>query len=417
MDALLPVVLPCCCGIDVHKKTLTACLLKTGASGEASQQLRVFRTVTGQLQELTQWLVREGCRQVAIESTGVYWKPVFNLLEKAKIEVVLVNAQHVKNVPGRKTDVKDAEWLATLLRVGLLRGSFVPPHEIRELRDLTRYRTQVIRQRADECNRIQKLLENCNIKLASVASNVLGASGRDMLRSLAEGVDSPEALANLARGRLRDKIPELVEALRGVMSDTQRWLLREQLHKVSELDEAIGRLDAKCAELCLPFARVLAVLDQIPGVNQRIAQVIVAEIGLDMSRFKSAAQLASWAGMCPGNRESAGKQKSGKVRKGNRWLRQALVEAAWAASHTKETSLRATFGRIKGRRGGKRACLAVGHRILRMAHALLSRPRPYQEEGPDYYRVADKDRAKDRLVRRLQKLGYAVTVTAAESAA
>jgi transposase len=381
MDALLPVVLSICCGIDVHKKTLTACLLKTGASGEALKESRVFRTVTSQLQELAQWLVQEGCRHVAIESTGVYWKPVYNVLEKAGLEVVLVNAQHVKNVPGRKTDVKDAEWLATLLRVGLLRSSFVPPQEIRELRDLTRYRTQVIRQRAQECNRIQKLLENCNIKLASVASNVLGASGRDMLKALSEGLDSPGVLANMARGRLRDKIPELEEALRGVMSETQRWLLREQLHKVSELDDAILRLDAKVAELCLPFAPALAILDQIPGVNQRIAQ------------------------------------KSGKTRKGNVWLRQALVEAAWAASHTKETSLSATFHRLKGRRGGKRACLAVGHRILRMVYELLSRPRPYQEEGPDYFRVPDKDRVKDKLVRRLQKLGYAVTVTVAEPAA
>jgi transposase len=417
MDAPLPVVLTTCCGIDVHKKTLTACLLRTGASGEALRQSRVFRTVTGRLQELAQWLVQEGRRHVAIESTGVYWKPVFNVLEQAGLEVVLVNARHVKNVPGRKTDVKDAEWLATLLRVGLLRASFVPPHEIRELRELTRYRTQVVRQRADECNRIQKLLENCNIKLASVASDVLGASGRDMLRALSDGVDSPGLLANMARGRLRDKLPELEEALRGVMSEAQRRLPREQLRKVGELDEAILRLDAKIAELCLPFARVLALLDRIPGVNRRIAQVIVAEVGLDMGRFKSAAQLASWAGMCPGNHESAGKRKGGKPRKGNRWLRQALVEAAWAASHTKNTSLAATYHRVKARRGGKRACLAVGRRLLRMVHALLSQPRPYEEEGLDYYRAPDKDRAKDKLVRRLQKLGYVVTVTTAEPAA
>ena len=410
MDALLPVVLTICCGIDVHKKTLTACLLKSGASGDALVERRVFRTMTSALQELAQWLVQADCRHVAIESTGVYWKPVFNILEQAGIEVVLVNAQHVKNVPGRKTDVKDAEWLATLLRVGLLRSSFVPPKEIRELRDLTRYRTQVIRQRADESNRIQKLLENCNIKLAGVASDVLGASGRDMLRSLAEGVDSPAVLANLARGQLRAKIPELEEALRGVMSATQRWLLREQLQKVSDLDDAIVRLDAKIAEVCLPFAQALALLDQIPGVNQRTAQVIVAEIGLDMSRFQSEGQLASWAGMCPGNHESAGKQKSGKTRKGNRWLRQALVEAARGAANTKESSLRATYHRIKARRGDKRACLAVGHRILRMAYTLLSKRRPYQEEGPDYYRTADKDRLKERLVRRLQRMGYEVTV-------
>ncbi len=410
MDALLPVVLTICCGIDVHKKTLTACLLKSGASGDALVERRVFRTMTSALQELAQWLVQADCRHVAIESTGVYWKPVFNILEQAGIEVVLVNAQHVKNVPGRKTDVKDAEWLATLLRVGLLRSSFVPPKEIRELRDLTRYRTQVIRQRADESNRIQKLLENCNIKLAGVASDVLGASGRDMLRSLAEGVDSPAVLANLARGQLRAKIPELEEALRGVMSATQRWLLREQLQKVSDLDDAIVRLDAKIAEVCLPFAQALALLDQIPGVNQRTAQVIVAEVGLDMSRFQSEGQLASWAGMCPGNHESAGKQKSGKTRKGNRWLRQALVEAARGAANTKESSLRATYHRIKARRGDKRACLAVGHRILRMAYTLLSKRRPYQEEGPDYYRTADKDRLKERLVRRLQRMGYEVTV-------
>jgi transposase len=417
MDALLNVVLSICCGIDVHKKTLTACLLKTGASGEPVKEIRTFRTVTAQLQELAGWLQQEGCRHVALESTGVYWKPVHNVLEGPGREVILVNAAHVKNVPGRKTDVKDAEWIATLLRVGLLRASFVPPKEIRELRDLTRYRTQVIRQRADECNRIQKLLENCNIKLASVASNVLGASGRDMLKALSEGLDSPGVLANLARGRLRDKLPELEEALRGVMSDTQRWLLREQLRKVSELDEAILRLDAKIGALCLPFGEALALLDQIPGVSQRTAQVIVAEIGLDMSRFKTPAQLASWAGLCPGNRESGGKQKSGRARKGNRWLKAALVEAGWAVAHTKDTSLRATYDRIAGRRGGKRACLAVAHRILRMAYVLLRDRRPYREEGPDYYRPADTDRVKDKLVRRLQRLGFTVEVRPAQPAA
>jgi transposase len=378
MDALLPVVLSVCCGIDVHKKTLTACLLRSGASGEALLERRVFATTTGALQELARWLVQAGCRHVAIESTGVYWKPVFNVLERAGVEVVLVNARHVKNVPGRKTDVKGAEWLATLLRVGLLRGRFVPPAEVRELRDLTRYRTQVIRQRADEGNRTRKLLEGCNVKLAGVAADVLGLSGRAMLRGLASGVDSPSALADLARGRLRDKIPELEEALRGQMGQTQRWLLAEQLRKVGELDDAIARLDAKIAELCLPFAQSLALLARVPGVSQRTAQVIVAEVGLDMSRFKSDGQLASWAGMCPGNNESAGKRRSGKTRKGNRWLRQALVEAARGAANTRQSSLRATYHRIKARRGDKRAILAVGHRILRMAYALLTR-RPFEE--------------------------------------
>jgi transposase len=417
MDNLLAVVLPICCGIDVHKKTLTACLLQTGASGEAISEIRTFRTVTSQLQELARWLAQAGCRHVSLESTGVYWKPVFNVLEPAGLEVVLVNAEHVKNVPGRKTDVKDAEWLATLLRVGLLRASFVPPKEIRELRDLTRYRTQVIRQRAQECNRIQKLLEDCNIKLASVATDILGASGRDMLHALGEGIDSPGILANMARGRLRDKLPQLEEALQGVMSQTQRWLLREQLQKVESLDEAVVRLDSKIAELCLPFAQALSVLDQIPGINQRIAQIIVAEIGLDMSRFKTAAQLASWAGVCPGNRESAGKSRSGKMRKGNVWLRHVLVEAAWAASRTKGSSLQATYHRLAGRRGSKRACLAVGHRILRMVHSFLTTPRPYHEEGADYYRPTDTDRLKDKLVQRLRKLGYSVQVAAGQPAA
>jgi transposase len=417
VDASLSVVLPVCCGIDVHKNTLTACLLTTGASGKPVQDVRTFRTTTGAIQELARWLLDAKCPTVALESTGVYWKPVFNVLEPAGLEVVLCNAQHVKNVPGRKTDVKDAQWLATLLRVGLLRGSFVPPKDIRELRDLTRYRTQVIRQRAQECNRIQKLLEDGNIKLAGVATDILGKSGRDMLDALSKGADDPKQLADLAQGKLRSKIPALEEALRGVLSETQRWLLREQLDKVAELDKAIERLDSKIAELCLPFAKALAVLDQIPGVNARIAQIIVAEVGLDMSRFKTASNLASWAGMCPGNRQSAGRSQGGKTRKGNGWLRQALVEAAWAASRSKGTSLSATYHRLAGRRGGKRACLAVGHRILRMVHNLLSRHRPYEEGGSDYYRPTDTDRLKDKLVQRLKKLGFAVTVTAAQTAA
>jgi transposase len=410
MDPLLPVVLPSCCGIDVHKKSLTACLLTSGASEKVVQELRVFTTVTAGLRELARWLNERGCRQVAIESTGVYWKPVFNILEAAGLEVILVNAQHVKNVPGRKTDVKDAEWLATLLRVGLLRGSFVPPQEQRELRELTRYRTQVIRQRAQECNRIQKLLEDANIKLASVASNILGVSGRDMLRALSEGIDAPGVLANLARGRLRDKLPQLREALEGHLRPTLQWLLAEQLRKISDLDDAISRLDGKIAQVCAPFAQALALLDQVPGINERLAQVIVAEIGLDMGHFRSPSQLAAWAGVCPGNNETAGKRRSAQARKGNRWLRAALVQAGWAAARAKGTSLQATFGRLKGRRGVKRACLAVAHRLLRIVHCVLSRRQPYHEEGPDYYRASDQERLKDRLLARLRRLGYQVTL-------
>jgi transposase len=336
----------------------------------------------------------------------VYWKPVHNLLEGALEQVLLVNAQHIKHVPGRKTDMRDAEWIATLLQHGLLKGSFIPTKEIRELRDLTRTRTALIRQRAAECNRIQKLLENNNVKLASVASDVLGKSGRAMLEALAAGQDDPATLAALARGTLRQKIPELTEALAGVLSGTQRWLLAEQLRRVAELEDAIGRFDAKVEELTRPFGAALTRLDQIPGVNRRLAEVILAEIGPDMSRFETAGHLAAWAGMCPGQQESGKQRQSGKTRPGNRWLRSALVQGGWAASKAKGSSLKAQYHRVAKRRGKKRACLAVGHRILRIAWALLKKGEAYQEGGPDYFVAA----SKDQLVRRLQRLGYAVTV-------
>ncbi len=403
-------MLPICCGLDVHKRFVTACLLILGASGEVTKEQREFGTTTPQLRELLAWLQARGCRHVALESTGVYWKPVHNLLEGALEQVLLVNAQHIKHVPGRKTDMRDAEWIATLLQHGLLKGSFVPSKEIRELRDLTRYRTTLIRQRADECNRIQKLLENNNIKLASVASNVLGASGRAMLAALAAGRDDPEALAQLAKGALRKKIPELTEALQGVLSETQRWLLAEQLRRVAELDEAIARLDARVAEQSRPFVGLLVRLDQVPGVNLRMAEVILAEIGPDMGRFATAGHLAAWAGMCPGQKESGKKKQSGKTRPGNVWLRSALTQAGWAASKAKGSSLKAQYQRVARRRGKKRACLAVGHRILRIAWALLKTGAGYREGGPDYFVAAGKEQVKEQLVRRLRKLGYTVTV-------
>jgi transposase len=405
-------VLSVCCGLDVHKKFVTACLLTTGASGRVTKEQRQFGTTTTQVLELLAWLQARGCRHVALESTGVYWKPVHNWLEAAMAQVLLVNAQHIKHVPGRKTDMKDAEWIATLLRHGLLTGSFIPPKEIRELRDLTRTRTTLIRQRAAECNRIQKLLEHNSIKLASVASNVLGKSGRAMLEGLAAGRDDAEALAELARGTLRKKIPELTEALHGVLSETQRWLLAEQLRRVAELDAAIGRFDARVAAQARPYEALLVLLDQVPGVNRRMAEVILAEIGPDMSHFATASCLASWAGMCPGQKESGGKKPSGKTRPGNVWLRSALVQAGWAASKAKGSSLKAQYHRVARRRGKKRACLAVGHRILRIVWAMLRSGEAYREGGPDYFVAARKDQLKDQLVRRLQKLGYAVTVEA-----
>jgi transposase len=410
---MLPMLLAVCCGLDVHKKSVTACLLTTGASGETVKELRTFGTTTAQLEQLSAWLVQAGCQHVAMESTGVYWKPVHNILEKVCTTVLLVNAQHIKHVPGRKTDMKDAEWIAHLLRHGLLQGSFVPPPAIRELRELTRYRSTVVQQRAAECNRIQKLLEHGNIKLASVATDVLGVSGQAMLRALAAGADDPAGLAELAKGRLRAKIPELTEALRGVLSDSQRWLLGEQLHRIAEWDETIARLDAKIAELTRPFERVLLLLDQIPGVNRRIAEIIIAEIGVDMTRFPSGGHLASWAGMCPGQNESGGKKRPAKTRKGCSWLRAALIEAGWAAGRCKKklTYLKTQYDRICRRRGKKRACVAVGHSILRIAYSLLAQPRDYHDLGPEYFERRSEEKLKENLVHRLRQLGYDVTVT------
>lgn len=404
-------MLSICCGLDVHKNTVTACLLQTGARGEATKETRTFSTTTKGLLELSDWLVANRCRHVAMESTGVYWKPVYNILEGVCEEVSLVNAQHVKNVPGRKTDAGDAEWIAELLAHGLLQPSFVPPQEIRDLRDLTRYRQKLLAQRADQCNRIQKMLEGSNIKLAGVISDILGVSGREMLEALAEGETDVTRMADMARGAMRPKIPQLKEALTGKISPTQRWLLKEQLEHVSQLDERIARLAEKIEELCLPFAEEIEKLSEIPGVGIRIAQIIVAEIGVDMRQFPSARHLASWAGMCPGNRESAGKRQSGKRRKGSRWLRAALAEAGWAVARTHDNYLAAQYTNIARRRGKKRACVAVGHSILVIAHHVLSQPDiRYQDLGSDYFTVKDKHQLAQQLIRRLAKLGYTATV-------
>jgi transposase len=407
---MLNELLPVACGLDVHKRSVTACLLKNGASGQPVKQIRTFGTMTRELRQLAQWLQEEGCQHVAMESTGVYWKPVYYLLEPSCKEILLLNAQHIKHVPGRKTDMKDAEWIATVYRHGLVRGSFVLPKEMRELRELTRYRSTLVRERASECNRIQKLLEHANIKLACVATDVLGKSGQAMLRALIAGGTDPEALADLAKGRLRAKIPQLEAALEGQLSATTRWLLQQQLERVTHLEESLARLDAKVEELCRPFAPTLAILDQIPGVNRRIAQIVVAEIGLDMSRFPTAAQIASWAGMCPGNHETGGKNKSGKTRKGCSWLRAALVEAGWAAGHCKEGYLQAQYHRICRRRGKKRACVAVGHSILVIAYTLIRDNKNYQDLGSEYFQQRHETALKDALVRRLASLGYQVTL-------
>jgi transposase len=391
---------------------VVACLLLE-AQGKLQKELRTFGTTTPELRELAQWLAAHGCQQVAIESTGVYWKPVFNMLERQGIQVLLANAKHMRNVPGRKTDMKDAEWIAQLLRHGLLKASFIPTAEIRELRELTRYRKKLIQLRADQCNRIQKLLETCNIKLASVASDILGASGREMLNALAEGETDAKKLAQMARGRLKQKIPQLAPALEGMLSASQRWLLREQLDEIEHLDEAIARLDQKVEEVALPFDKQIQRLRKIPGVNLRNAQVILAEIGADMSCFKTSADLASWAGICPGAHQSGGKRLSGKSRKGNTWLNAALTEAGWAASRAKDTDLQALYRRLARRRGRNRACRAVGHHILLRVHVLLRDLNVlYEDAGANYYDAKHLEHQKTYYLRKLRELGVNITVAA-----
>jgi transposase len=402
----------CCAGLDVHKEKVVACVRRL-VGGRVCQEVRTFRTETNQLLALADWLTDEQVSHVAMESTGVYWKPIWNLFE-GLFELLLVNAEHIKKVPGRKTDVKDAEWIAQLLQHGLLKPSFVPPKPVRQLRDLTRQRVQLVRQKVQVANRIQKTLEDANIKLASVASDVLGQSGRDMIRAIVNGEDDPIKLADLARQKLRAKIPQLQEALYGEVADHHRFLLGMLLEQVEFLEGHIDKLGARIAAvLPAPFEEAVRRLDTIPGVDRRAAEGIVAEVGARAEAFGSAAQLASWVGLCPGNQESAGKRQSGRTRKGDRWLRVLLVQCAWAASRSKGTALQALYQRLVGRRGKKRALVAVAHRLVRIIYNVLKKGQVYQERGPDEATKAqDKERLAQRLLRRLQKLGVKVTVQA-----
>lgn len=366
-------------------------------------------TTTGDLLTLCDWLVDAGCTHVAMESTGVYWKPVFNLLEGAFVQVLVVNAQHVKAVPGRKTDTLDAEWLAQLLPYGLLRASFIPPAPIRELREATRYRKQVIRARGDEANRIQKLLEAANLKLASVATDILGVSGRAMLAAVVRGETDATALARLAKGRLRPKRAQLGAALTGRITPVQRTLLGHQVAHVEYLDRAIADLDALIQTLMAPYQVEADRLRTTTGIEQRTAEVLIAELGVAMAQFPSDRHCASWAGLCPGNHESAGKRKTGKTRTGSKWLRTALTEAAWAASHTK-SYLGAQYHRIARRRGKKRATGAVSHSLLVIAYHLLKDGTTYHDLGHDYFDRRDTRQLQHRLIGRLEALGLRVTV-------
>src|SRR6266487_4393298 len=398
-----------CCGLDVHKKMLVACLILLGADGQRHKELRTFRTMMADLLALRDWLQQAGCTHVAMESTGVYWKPIYNMLE-CHLEVVVVNAQHLKGVPGRKTDVLDAEWLAECFQLGLLKASFIPPAPVRELRDLTRYRTSLIRERARTANRLQKVLEDANIKLAGVVTDIQGVSAWAMLQAIVSGTTDPEALADLAKGLLRKKREQLVTALSGRVKPHHRFLIAEHLSQIEYLEEAIQRIGAEVAERLHPFEVEVKRLDSIPGISRQIAEVMLAEIGWDMSRFPTDKNLASWAGMCPGNNESAGKRRNGKTRKGSRWLRHALIEAAHGAARTKNKYLKTQYHRIAAHRGKKKALVAVGHSILIISYHLLTRGQEYTDLGANYFDERDRNAVQRRCVKRLEKLGFKVAL-------
>ena len=404
------------CGLDVHRATVVACLLMLGKDGRVQKQVRTFGTTTRELVALRDWLLSQGCTHLAMESTGVYWKPVYAILEGA-LEIVVANTQQVKKVPGRKTDVKDAEWLADLLCHGLLRPSFVPPKPIRELRDMTRYRRKLVQSQAAERNRLLKLLESANIKLASVASDVFGVSGRLMLRALIESKASPREMAELAKKKLRSKIPELEMALEGRIEEHHRFLLKLQLDRLESVEQDLEVLEKRIQQKLEPYAAQLALLDEIPGVDWTLAAVIIAELGVDMSVFESVSRLASWAGVCPGNNESAGKRKSSRIPKGNVYLKTALVEAAHSAAKTKGTYLRDKFYRLKARRGYKRAAVAIAHKVLVAIYHMLSQQVSYNDLGDLYLDNLNKHHLTRNLVRRLERLGYAVTLSFQEKAA
>ena len=397
------------CGLDVHQATVVACLLIVLKNGRVQKQVRTFGTTTRELMGLREWLLSESCTHVAMESTGVYWKPIYAILEGA-FEIVVANAQHVKKVPGRKTDVKDAEWIADLLCHGLLRPSFVPPSPIRELRDLTRYRRKLVESRTAERNRLLKLLETANIKLASVATDVFGVSGLLMLHALVEGKATAQEMAELAKKQLRKKIPELELALEGKVEEHHRFLLRVQLRRLRTVEEDLGILEQRIQEKLKPYAAQFTLLQEIPGIDETLAAAIIAELGVDMGVFESVSQLSSWAGVCPGNNESAGKRRSSRIPKGNVYLKTALVEAANSAVKAKGTYLRDKFYRLKARRGYKRAAVAVAHKILVAIYHMLSHQVCYNELGDVYLDNLNKHHVTRNLVNRLERLGYAVTL-------
>ena len=404
----------CVAGLDVHKDTIVVCVRETDAQGKVKEDVHTYGTMTDDLLALQDWLAARNVTHIAMESTGVLWKPVWNVLESGAWELLLINACELKQVPGRKSDVKDAQWIAQLLACGLLRSSFVPPQPQRELRDLTRQRAQLAAEHTRCANRIHKVLQDANVKLSSVATDVLGVSGRDILAALVEGQDNPQQLAELARGKLRGKIPQLKRALRGCVTPHHQFLLEQFLDHLAHLEQQMARYSARIEEALRPFVdeATFRRLDAIPGVNRETIENVVAEIGVDMKTFPSAGHLCSWAGVCPGNEQSAGKRKRSRTTKGDVWLRRALSQAAWAAARKKDSYLQAQYRRLAGRRGKKRAVIAVAHTLLEIFYHLLKNPTfEYRDLGGNYFDTLDPQRLCRHLVKRLESLGYQVTLT------
>ena len=402
-----------CSGLDVHKRTVMACARIQHDDGRIEVSRKQFGTTTKELMALADWLLTLNVTHVAMESTGVYWKPVYNILHPA-LDVWVVNARHLRQVPGRKTDESDAQWIAKLMSYGLLERSFIPKESQRDLRDLTRYRTRLKQEKSSAANRLHKVLEDANIKLTSVATSIQGVSARLMLDALIADEQSPEEMAQLAQKRMRSKIPQLVEALTGQVRAHHRFMLQELLYQLDSLNQRIEALDQRIAELTRPHAELIPRLDAIPGVGPRTVEIILAEIGSSVESWSSAKKLASWACLCPGNHESAGKRKSGKRRKGQKWLVSALVEAAWAASRTKDTYLASQFHRLRARRGPKRAAMAVAHSILTIVYHLLADPNAeFEDLGGDFLLKRNKEQEQRRAVKTLQTLGFDVALNPA----
>jgi transposase len=400
------------CGCDVHKKSVVACIRRLGEEGKIDKEVRTFGTTTRELLALAEWCISAGVEEIAMESTGVYWKPVWNILSAAGLKLMLVNPEHLKHFPQRKTDVKDCEWIAELLQYGLLKPSFVPTEDLRQLRDLTRHRVKLTQQKATIANRIQKILEDTNIKLASYLSDLLGVSGRKILKALIGGETDSTQLAALGHATLRTKKEDLQLALQGRVTEHHRFMLAELLDELEFLERKIATFEARIDEVCRPFEQAIQLIDEIPGIGRCIAISVIAEIGTDMKQYPSQRHLSSWAGVCPGNNESAGKRKSGRTPMGDRWLRRALAEAGWAASHTKGSYFSALFRRVCRRRGKKRAIVATGHAILVAIYYMLKNNCAYKELGDDHFDKIKGDQMQRYYLRRLAQLGLKVQIVA-----